>query len=433
MSSPSSSARATWMALAGAALLVGHGFVLALDVFSASSRSALASTLQSRERDPLAWLVRPTLGGVALAITLLVPLVAARPLAVEKERGTYTARCVAVASSTRVVLEKAGAGMLGATAFVAPALVLFGVLGVTDAHLDPIETGVALTGELLRALVVAAIATAAAAWTRTLAQAATIAIAASLTSWAIDAADGFAALAWLGGAAAWSLDARLAPFNRGVVSVGSLAWLGVTLVASIALAVVGGSFARPRRRVLASSAIVAAAALAMFTASRVHRAYDWTEQRRASLPPAVVTELRAMPEPIEIEMFLDGDDSRRRQLESDVIPKLTLARSDLVVRTPLDDRERRAAERDDDYGRIVVHVGSSARETRSTSRREIVTLVLEAGGRGTIPSWDMPSYPGYPAVIQGGRRSALAAVAYIALPLALVVIGVALSRRRTSR
>lgn len=426
-------ARATWLALAGAALLVGHGVVLAADVFGASSRSALASALQSREMDPLAGLVRPTLGGTALAIALLVPLVSARPIALEKERGTYAARCVAMASTTRVVLEKSAAGILGALAFVVPPLVLLTVVGMVGAHLDPIETGVALLGEVLRALVVASIATAAAAWTRSLAQAATVAIAVSLGSWAIDAADGFAALAWLGGAAAWSLDARLAPFARGVVSIGSLAWLAVGVVGSLGLAVVGGSYAPPRRRFVASAAIVGVAALSMFAASRVHRAYDWTEQRRASLPPAVVAELRSMPEPIEIEIFLDGDDSRRRQLESDVIPKLTLARPDLVLRTPLDERDRRAVERDEDYGRIVVHAGTGSRETRSTSRREIVTLVLEAGGRGSIPSWDMPPYPGYPAVIQGGRRAALAIVAYIALPLTIVAIGVVLSRRRTSR
>ena len=55
--------RVTWVVAAVAALLVGHGFILAIDSFSASSRSALASALQSREMDPLAGIVRPTLGG----------------------------------------------------------------------------------------------------------------------------------------------------------------------------------------------------------------------------------------------------------------------------------------------------------------------------------------------------------------------------------
>ena len=55
-------ARSTWLVLAVAALLVGHSFVLAVDLFSASSRSALGSLLQAREMDPLAGIVRHEAG-----------------------------------------------------------------------------------------------------------------------------------------------------------------------------------------------------------------------------------------------------------------------------------------------------------------------------------------------------------------------------------
>src|SRR5688572_21242966 len=45
-------ARATWAVAALAALLVGHGFVLALDLYAATSRSALNAALMRRELDP---------------------------------------------------------------------------------------------------------------------------------------------------------------------------------------------------------------------------------------------------------------------------------------------------------------------------------------------------------------------------------------------
>src|SRR6185295_9379468 len=88
-------ARVTWLVAAVSALLVGHGFVLAVDIFSASSRSAAVSALQAREMDPLAGVVRPTLGGVDLATVLLGPLVAARTLSMEKERRTFGPLCLA--------------------------------------------------------------------------------------------------------------------------------------------------------------------------------------------------------------------------------------------------------------------------------------------------------------------------------------------------
>ena len=94
-------ARWTWFLAAAAALLVGHGFVLAVDIFSAASRSAAASALQAQQMDPLAAIVRPTLGGVDLAFSLLGPVVAVRSLAIEKERRTYGSLALASGSATR--------------------------------------------------------------------------------------------------------------------------------------------------------------------------------------------------------------------------------------------------------------------------------------------------------------------------------------------
>src|SRR5262249_3662194 len=42
-------ARVTWLQAALAALLVGHGFVLAVDLYTAGSRSAATGTLMARE------------------------------------------------------------------------------------------------------------------------------------------------------------------------------------------------------------------------------------------------------------------------------------------------------------------------------------------------------------------------------------------------
>src|SRR5215510_3156385 len=118
-------ARVTWLQAALAALLVGHGFVLAIDLYSAGSRSALAERLMSREFDPLLGIVRPTLGGLYLAISLLGPLVAARVLAVEKERRTFAALLLQTGSAVRLIATKAVAALVGvALQLVAPLLLL---------------------------------------------------------------------------------------------------------------------------------------------------------------------------------------------------------------------------------------------------------------------------------------------------------------------
>jgi hypothetical protein len=379
--------------------------------------------------------VRPTLGGLGLAIAVLLPLIAARPLSIEKERRTFGARCLHVGSPARVVLTKSAAAVVAsAAALLVSPLVLFGVYRAMGGHLDAIETGIALSGEALHLLFVLSVSIAAAAWTKTLAQAVTLGIIVSLSSWAIEAADGFAALAWLGGASAWSIERRLAPFQDGILALGSIAWLVLATGSSLALAVVGAELGWPRtRRALAAIAVIGVGCAGLARTAEWQRGYDWSEQRRASLPPAAVAGLRSISAPIALDVYLDRDDSRRHQLEGDVLAKLLLARADLIVRTPLDAAsEVREMERDASYGRVIVHVGDAVRETRSTSRREITTLVFEAAGM-PLPDWSQPAYPGFPLVLQGARRTALLAIAYAVVPLSFVGMGLWLTRRRTNR
>jgi hypothetical protein len=425
-------ARVTWVVAAVAALLVGHGFVLAVDLFSASSRSALAGSLQSREMDPLAGVVRPTLGGVDLALVLLAPLVAARTLAIEKERRTFGALCLVEGSTTRVVAFKALASAVACSTLLAAPVVLLVAYALVGGHVDAVETSVAFAGDALRVLVVVGASIAGAAWTSTLAQAAAVGVAFSLSSWAIDAADGFAALAWLGGASAWSVERKLVPFGKGVFPLGASLWLLTAALVAFGFACVGASFESAWRRIGKGMAVLIAGASLMAGEAGLRRAYDLTEERRASLPAAVTKELRAIPGPIEVDVYLDRDDAQREKLESDVLAKLVLSRPDVAVRTPLDSAsDVTLARHDADYGRILIRAGGGSRETRSTSRRELVTLILEASGR-PVPEWSQSAYPGYPTAIAGARRTLLLLLSYLVLPLSMLAAGLYLGQRRTS-
>ncbi len=421
-------ARATWLVAAVCAVLVGHGFALALDLYAAASRTAGDQALMLRELDPLAGIVRPMLGGLYLAVALLLPVIAARGLAIEKERGSYGALVLRAGGSERVIAAKLVAALAGGGLLLAAPLVLCIAYALAGGHVDPIETAVALAGHALHVAVIACIAVAAAAACRTVAQATVVALAVSLASWAIDASDGFAALAWLGALDWASLGKKLAPFEQGIVHVGAVASLAVVAVVVAAIAVVLGRIDfRARRRAIAAG-LAAAALVMLWLLGGVRRGYDWSEQRRASLPPAVVAALREIPDRIELDVWLDRDDGRRWQVERDALAKLVLARPDTIVRTPLDGATDRLAERDADYGRIVIRAGGT-RETRSTSRKELVTLVLEAAGVPR-PAWVQPDYPGYPFAAEGATRALLAALAYLVVPAAFVLAGLALTRSR---
>ena len=404
-----------------------------MDLYSAGARSAAAGTLMAREFDPLLGIVRPTLGGLYLAVSLLGPLVAARPLAIEKERGSFHALLLQTAAPARL----AGAKLLGALLglllqLVAPLLLLLLWLAL-GGHLALGETLVPLAGHALYLLLIAALGTACAAWTQTLAQAATAALVLVAASWAIDAAEGFAALAWLGRAFDWSVTTHLGPMEHGIAALGAGLWMLCAAGGLFAVAWVGVRYEGSTvRRGLALAATLAGTACACALVHRIPWSFDLTEAQRQSLPPAAVTGLRALGEPLSIDVNLDQDDARRRQLEADVLTKLRLARPDLNVTYPLDGREAPAeGERAQGYGRIVLHVGPRTVETYSTSRRELVTLLFEATGR-PLPDWRQPEYPGYPLVIAGRPRTAMLIIAYAGLPGALLLLGwlVTRSKRR---
>jgi hypothetical protein len=427
--------RITWLAAALSALLVGHGFILAIDLFTAGSRSALGTGLMAREFDPLLGIVRPTLGGLYLSVSLLAPLVAARAIAVEKERRTLAPLLLQTAAPAKLVFVKAFAALCGAALlFVAP-LILLALWILCGGHLAAMETIISLKAHGLYLALVVAVAVAASAWVSTLAQAALLALLVVAASWAIDASEGFAALAWLGRAVDWSVTTHLYPMERGTIAIGAALWFLALIAGALAIAYIGIRFDLPRgRRGVALLSAVAGTLLWGSLAHRARQVVDATELRRASLPPAAGAALRQLPGPIRIEVWLDRDDARRRQLESDTLAKLRIARPDIEVRMPLDDRPAPVeGERLEGYGRIVIEAGAGRRETYSAGRRELTTLIFEAAGQ-PLPDWSQPEYPGYPLVIEGARRTALLYFAYAGIPLSLLLAGwlVTRSRRRTS-
>jgi hypothetical protein len=412
-----------WLQAALSALLVGHGFVLAVDIFNAGSRSVGGNALMAREFDPLLGIVRPTLGGLYLAVSLLGPLAAARGLAIEKERRSYHALVLQVGSPLRVALTKWLAGISAVSLQAIAPIVLVLVWVVAGGHIRLGETAVAFAGHALYMVLIASIALAAAAWSETLAQAATVGILVVAASWAIDAAEGFSALAWLGRALDWSITTHLSPLEQGQLAIGGVSWMVVMSIGAVALGWLGMRFdlSRPRRSVI--GLIITTFVVLAGQVHNVRRALDLTEARRLSLPREIGLAVAELPGPIRVTVNLDRDDARRRQLESSVLSRIRLARPDVDVDYPPDERPAPTESvRDEGYGRILIRAGTGTRETYSTSRREIVSLIFEAEGE-PLPDWKETDYPGYPLVIDGARHTAISAVAYAGIPGALLLVG----------
>jgi len=280
-------ARVTWLQAALSSVLIGHGFVLAVDLYTAGSQSAATGTLMAREFDPLLGIVRPTLGGLYLALSLFGPLAGARALAIEKDRHTLHTLVLQSGSVTRVLLRKWTAALAGAGLPIGGVAALLLLWRGVGGHLAAGETVVAIVGYVLYAAFVTAVGLAAGAFAHSFAQAATAALIAIAATFAIDAAEGFSALAWMGGAAAWSPTSYLHVFENGTFALSSFGWLLGATGGALVLAGVGTRFDLhgARRWLAAAAAVVAAIALCVIGRS-VSRAWDVSETHRHSLPPA---------------------------------------------------------------------------------------------------------------------------------------------------
>jgi hypothetical protein len=420
-------ARPAWAMLAISALVTGHSLVLAVDLFSASSRSAGAGALMAAQMDPLAGIVRPTLGGMQLAASLFVPLITARGLAVEKERGSWVRLAATRGGTAAALAPKLVAAAIGGLAMMlAPAtcLVAYVIAGGT---VDAIETSVALVGHALHLVTLSLVCVLAAAISSSLAQAAAIGIGVALGSWVVEVATDFAALSWLAPLEALTIDAPLRSFDAGIVRPSSILYFTVLALGTVVAAFAAARFDRRTLRIARIGGVLVVTAGVLAATTLVRGGWDWSEQRRSSLPPRTADALRSLPGPLSIDVWLDRDDARRTLVDRGALARLSLARPDLVVRYPLDERDASPLH-DDDYGQLVVHVGDRSRVTRTTAPRELTTILFELADT-PVPDYVQPRYAGHPAVIEGGARTALALFAYLFLPGLFALFGLARERR----
>lgn len=414
----------TWWLAAITAFVVGHSFVLATDLFSAVSRSVDAG-MMTRGLEPLLGIVRPTLGGAGFCLTVLGPVLAVRSLAIERERRTLHSLLLSEGSVERVLFTKLAATGLGLSLVVClPAVIWMIGWWSLGGHLALSETTVAFLGVVLHLGVMATWGIAAAAWTQSSASAIGVAMVLSLGSWVLDGASELAALGWLASISRWSLSPHLEGLQRGFVLWADVGWLIGLCIISLLIAWVGLQPARSTRwRAVTVGVVVLLGLSALGWVERIKGGIDCSEARRGSLPEATAAALSGIDEPIAIEVWLDRDDGRRAHLERDALLRLRLAIPGLRIRFPLDrGAEAALAIRDDDYGLLVVRVGTKALSTRSTARRELSTLMLEAAGR-PVPPWQDAHYPGFPRVTTPTERRTIMMVAYVVLPLLFAWVG----------
>lgn len=409
---------------------VGHAFITSVELYAEMSGADGGPAALAQGLSPLDGLLVPTFGVYGVAATFLLPFVAIRLIATERESGAGKLLAQTPAGLPARLAAKAGVLLLGWLAAWIPAFLALGLWLGYGGHLDAGELTVVFLGHLLHALLTIGCAVAAAAVCRSSASAAIVTLGFTVGTWALD----FLAAGregWISRVAPFTPEAALRTFEHGELR---LAVVAVLLLASLAGFTFAALWLDPFRS--NASRIVRSAALLLFTVGAAALAGSWrsgwdlAEDRRNSFPRGDEALLRTLRQPVEIDVHLAPEDPKLSDLERNILAKLRRVLPHLEVRYAAQSRTGLFEEAGSHYGEIWYTVGSKRELLRSTTEPIVLAKIYELAGVALPTAPPDPPYSGYP--LAAAPRGA-APLFFFAWPLAAGLAFIAFrSRRRSS-
>jgi ABC-2 type transport system permease protein len=420
------SSRAYWLLLLAVGLLVGHAFLTGVNTYAEMSGTGGGAAALAQGLSPLDGIVIPTLGALSLAATLLLPFVAIRVVAHEKQSGAWKLLVQGPASSAELLAAKLVVLFVAWLLAWIPVAVALLMWVASGNHLNGPETFSVLLGEALFAWLTIGVAAAAAAIMDGEASAAIVALGFTIGTWAIDfvgAAQGGVVAAL----AKYTPSAALHSFEQGLVRAGATA---VLVIAGAAGLVFAGIWLAPgtrpwRRRIWSVAVVVAAAVLGALGAS-TRASWDLSEDRRNSFAVADEAALRQFREPLHIEIHLAAEDPRLVDLRTGLLDKLGRRLPQLDVEYRARTRTGLFEQTDSQYGEIWYRVGSRRLMSRSTNPEIVLPLLYDLAAVKP-PAASGVTYAGYPLV---RRPRNIGVVFFAGWPIVLALTMMVRERRR---
>lgn len=410
--------RAYWLLLLMIGPLVGQGFITAVNLYAEVSGTGDAPAALAQGLSPLDGILVPTFGAYDLAVTLLFPFVAIRLVSAEKESGALKLMLQAPFS---VSASMAAKGLVIVIAWMIawiPGLIGLVLWKSYGGHLYAPETINLLTGHLVRVILSAGVAVAAAAVSTGAATAAIITLGFTVGTWALE----FLA-AWRGGLiqklATYTPTAALRSFEQGQFRLATLLVVSIFGVGGFALGSVWLPTGRSwLRRAVGTTVVLVAIAAAATGASTIRSQWDLSENQHNSFPPADRAALSKITQPLHIKVYLAPDDPRLTDLERGIIEKLRV----ILPRVDVDYAAQSASGlfegQEDHYGEVWYELSGRSVMSRSTTEPIVLETLYElAGIQQPEPTDDKP-YPGYPL---SARPRNAALIFYALWPLAIAV------------
>jgi ABC-2 type transport system permease protein len=418
--------RAWWVMLVLIGPLVGVSFISAVRTYAELSGYGGTADGVGVAFSPLVGVWAPTFSACELAAAFLLPFVAIRVVAGDRQSGALKLEL----QQPMPVFWRVGAkalvlmaGWVIASVPTVAAVILWRSYG---GSVYPPELATVAAGHVLNAGLTIALAAAAASLTDHPSTAAIVTLSVTVGTWIVNFIAAVQGGAWER-AAGYTPTAMVAEFQHGLVRLDVLLTASALILFGLVIAAIWMRIGvAVRRRVYESVGVGAltAAAIVAFTFVTANR--DFSENRMNSFPKPDEEALEHIRAPLRIEAHLAAEDPRRVDLERQALSKLRRVLPSVQVQYIANTTTGLFEQTSQHYGEIWYDLGGRRAMSRMTTAEGVLETIYSLAGIAPPQEDGDAIFRGHPLAVPPKRA---AAVFYGIWPALVVAGGVFLRRR----
>jgi hypothetical protein len=418
--------RSWWLLLLGMGPLVGVSFISSVHTYAEVSGLNGTSAGVGEALSPLIGVWAPTFSACELAAVFLLPFVAIRLVAGDRQSGALKLELqqgmppfLRITAKTLVLL----AGWLVAMLPPLSAILLWKSYGGTVYAPELMTLAI---GHVLNAGLTIALAAAMSAVTEHPSTAAILTLGATVGTWIISFFGAVQGGLWER-AAGYTPAAMVAEFQHGLMRLDTTLIAAALVAAGLGLTAIWMRLGiAVRRRVYESIALGVLATGAVFACTFAHQSWDTSESRGNSFPESDERALRRIHAPLRIVAHLAPEDPRRSDLEHQALSKLRRVIPDVQIQyvsnTSIGLFEQTRA----GYGEIWYDLDGRKTMSRMTTAEGVLESIYSLAGITPPAENDENVFRGHPLATPAHG----AGIVFYAVWPAVVLAGGILTRRR---
>jgi ABC-2 family transporter len=411
--------RAWWALLLLMGPLVGMSFICSVRTYGEVSAGV------GEALSPLIGVWAPTFSACELAAVFLLPFVAIRLVAGDRESGALKLELQQGMSAFPRMAAKAMVLLAAWLVAILPAISAIAWWRFYGGSVYSPELLTLILGHVLNAGLTIGLAAAMASFTEHHSTAAILTLSATIGTWVISFVGSIEG-GWWERAAGYVPAAMVAEFQHGLVQLDVIFIAVIFTLTGLALAAIWMRLGvQIQRRFYESAGIMILAAGAIFTSSLVRANWDFSENRGNSFPEADERALRQVDRPLLIEVHLAPEDPRRVDLEAHALSKLRRILPHLNVRYMSATSIGLFEQANPGYGEIWYEIDGRRTMSRATTAEAALEAIYSLA-RITPPVESDEVFRGHPLVLPTRSASILF---YLVWPGLFLSIGI-LARRR---